>query len=109
MSDHQNLDWDKGLPIDILSQIAQCLPASEVVGMNGVSKNWHVAFAMSVCSVDMKKVPPRAHFLPELFSRLQHVTIAHYQIHPEYNLSNGLGLLQRFPKLNSLVGQPTLL
>lgn len=72
-----DIDWDKGLPLDVLSLVAQTLGMNQMKIMRGVCKTWQQGFEMGVTGIKITSLG-----------------------HPA--LPSGLELAQRFPGLTML-------
>lgn len=54
-----SVDWDKGLPPDVLDLIVKAGGLAEMVGMRGVSKSWQEGYELSVSKIKTHPLAPQ--------------------------------------------------
>lgn len=95
------LDWDKGLPPDVLALVAKAGGLSQMIGMRGVSKTWQLGFELGVTGIRVSQLDP---LLPEgtaAFCRFP--VVQKLNLRDSATQNAWLQTLRVFPKLNSLV------
>lgn len=96
-----SVDWDKGLPPDVLGLVAKAGGVPEMKAMRGVSHSWQQGFELGVGGVIIRmakrQVPPLREVTVQRFPGLTHLDLAERSV-PEAWLQN----LRAFPKLKSL-------
>lgn len=91
------IDWDQGLPLDVLALVAKAGGLSDMQAMRSVSKSWQQGFELGVGGITLRKALPLLNFTAQRFPGLTHLDISGSTV-PEAWLQS----LRVFPKLNSV-------
>lgn len=101
------VDWDKGLPLDVLALVAKAGGVSEMTAMLAVSKTWQQAFGLTTTAINIRQINQVQPFSIEAAELHQGLT--RVSIDSSVASRAWLDSLRLFPKLNSLsLGEQTL-
>lgn len=99
-----NVDWDKGLPVDVLAVVARVGGPRSMMEMRGVSATWQQGYELAVTGITIKSshdlqcaIPPSGTEAPQRFPALAKLNLGQSTLDAAW-----LANLRAFRKLDTL-------